>query len=305
VTDTVRTALIALDWGTTSARAYRIAGDGTVVEQRSAPLGILHVREGAFAPALHELLGDWTSIDAPRLACGMVGSRQGWIEAPYTPCPAELPALARAIVRAPGDEIAIVGGLAWRDEHGTPDVMRGEETQIAGLPDEALAGALVVQPGTHSKWTIVAHGTIAAFATYMTGELYAVLREHSILGRLMSPGAFDATAFARGVDAGLHAAPGALPHALFAARTLPLFGELSSSGAADYLSGLLIGSEIAHARAWADARGAAKLAWLVGEAALCARYEAALRQAGIATRHGPADASARGLWRLAGMAGMV
>jgi 2-dehydro-3-deoxygalactonokinase len=231
--------------------------------------------------------------------------RQGWLEAPYTQCPADLPTLARAMVHVAGDEIAIVGGLAWRDDHGTPDVMRGEETQIAGLPDDALAHALVVQPGTHSKWTVVASGAIAAFATYMTGELYAVLREHSILGRLMSPGASDAASFARGVDAGLRTQAGELPHALFAARTLPLFGELAPEGVADYLSGLLIGSEIAHARAWAAARGADGSPWLVGEPALCARYEAALRQAGLTARHGPADASARGLWRLARLVGMV
>jgi 2-dehydro-3-deoxygalactonokinase len=299
------TALIALDWGTTSARAYRVGSDGAVQDRRSAPLGILHVRDGAFAAALGALLGDWTTIDAPRLACGMVGSRQGWVEAPYTDCPADLAALARAIARTPGGEIAIVGGLAWRDERGTPDVMRGEETQIAGLPDDALAQALVIQPGTHSKWTVVTGGAITAFASYMTGELYAVLRDHSILGRLMTQEAFESAAFARGVDAGLRALAGELAHALFAARTLPLFGDLTPGGAADYLSGLLIGSEIAHARAWAAARGATGETWLVGDAALCARYDVALSQAGVAARRGPADASARGLWRLARLAGMA
>jgi len=299
------TALIAVDWGTTSARAYRIGHEGVVLEQRSAPLGILQVRDGAFAAGLRELLGDWATIDAPRLACGMIGSRQGWMEAPYTQCPADLLLLARAMVRVPGNEIAIVGGLAWRDEHGIPDVMRGEETQIAGLPDDALARSLVVQPGTHSKWTVVRDGAITAFATYMTGELYAVLRDHSILGRLMSPGAFDPAAFACGVDAGLRAQAGELPHALFATRTLALFGDLSSENASDYLSGLLIGSEIAHARAWAAARGAGSTPWLVGEPALCARYEAALMRAGVTARYGPADASARGLWRLARLAGMA
>ena len=299
------TALIALDWGTTSARAYRMGRDGAVQDRRSASLGILQVRDGAFAPALAALLGDWAGIDAPRLACGMIGSRQGWAEAPYTECPADLAAVARALVRSPGGEIAIVGGLAWRDAPATPDVMRGEETQIAGLPDDALDAALVVQPGTHSKWTVASGGAITAFATYMTGELYAVLREHSILGRLMAQGAFEPAAYARGVDAGLRARGGELPHALFAARTLPLFGDLTPSGAADYLSGLLIGSEIAHGRAWAAARSAPVVPWLVGDPALCMRYEAAFAHAGMATRAGPADASARGLWRFARLAGLV
>ena len=299
------TALIALDWGTTSARAYRVARDGAVLEQRAAPLGIQQVRDGAFAAALSALLADWDALDVPRIACGMIGSRQGWAEAPYTECPATLLALARALVRTPGGEVAIIGGLTCRDDAGVPDVMRGEETQIAGLADDALAGALVVQPGTHSKWTLVADGAVTAFATYMTGELYAVLREHSILGRLMASGGFEPAAFARGVDAGLRATPGALSHQLFAVRTLALFGELGPVATADYLSGLLIGSEIGHARAWAAARSGSGAVWLVGEPALCDRYAAALAQAGMSARAGPADASARGVWRLAKLAGLV
>ena len=126
MTAPTHTALIALDWGTTSARAYRIDADGAIRDRRSAPLGIQHVKDGAFAGALTTLLGDWASIDAPRLACGMIGSRQGWVEAPYTECPAALTALARAIRYTPGAEIGIVGGLTCRDELRTPDVMRGE-----------------------------------------------------------------------------------------------------------------------------------------------------------------------------------
>jgi len=297
------TALIAVDWGTSSARAYRIARDGAILGERVAPLGVRHVRDGAFAAVLTELLGDWSALDAPRLACGMIGSRQGWVEAPYTPCPAPLPVLARALMRTPGGELAIVGGLTCRDAHAVPDVMRGEETQIAGLPDDALADAVVVLPGTHSKWTVVTDGVIRGFATYVTGELYAVLREHSILGRLMGAGPFEAEAFDRGVDTGLAAPPGALPHQLFAARTLALFGELSATGAGDYLSGLLIGSEIAHGRA--SAQRAVARVWLVGEAALCERYERALTRAGIGARRGPEHAAAGGLWRLAKLAGLL
>jgi 2-dehydro-3-deoxygalactonokinase len=300
---TADTALVAIDWGTSSARAYRVARDGATVAQRGAPLGIQQVRDGAFAAALGELLGDWTTLDVPRLACGMIGSRQGWVEAPYTPCPAPLPVLARAMVRTKDGELAIVGGLSCRDAHDIPDVMRGEETQIAGLPDEALADALIVQPGTHSKWTFVKDAVIRGFATSMTGELYAVLRQHSILGRLIEEGPPDAAAFQRGVDAALGAPTGALPHQLFATRTLALFGEVTPAGAGDYLSGLLIGTEIAHARA--TAQDAITEVWLVGEATLCERYAAALTRAGIAARRGPEDAAARGLWRLAKLAGLL
>jgi len=300
------TALIALDWGTTSARAYRMRRDGALIDQRHAALGVQHVRPGEFAQALGALLGDWSALPVPRLACGMIGSRQGWIEAPYSRCPVALQALAAATVRTPEGEVAIVGGLTCVDDTGVPDVLRGEETQVAGLPDDALDAALVIQPGTHSKWTAVANHAIAGFSTYMTGELYAVLREHSILGRLLAKGLFDDAAFARGVDAGLQAPAGALPHQLFAARTLALFDALTPAGAGDYLSGLLIGHEIAHGRAWAARHAsAAASTWLVGDDALCDRYARALAQAGVATLRGPADAAARGLWRLARLSGMV
>src|SRR5687767_5677610 len=126
----MQTALIAIDWGTTAARAYRMDGDGQVLEQRAAPLGIAHIRDGRFAAALGALLGDWATDDAPRLACGMIGSRQGWVEAPYVACPASLAALAGGIVRM--ESLHIVPGLLARDARGVPDVLRGEETQLAG-----------------------------------------------------------------------------------------------------------------------------------------------------------------------------
>jgi len=289
------TALVAIDWGTTSARAYRLDAAGEVRDAREAPLGIQQVRDG-FAQALTALLGDWALDPAPRLACGMIGSRQGWIEAPYVDCPATPDALTRGIVRVADGALAIVPGLACRDRDGVPDVMRGEETQILG----AVAGdspALVVLPGTHSKWAIASRGTIETFSTYMTGEVYAVLRDHSILGRMAEgvTGAFAADAFARGVRAGLveNGSAGALLHRLFGARTLALRSDLAPQETGDYLSGLLIGSEVAAGRDWARGRGlAAASILLVGSRALCERYSAA-------------DAAARGLWRIAKAAAIV
>ena len=293
------TALIAIDWGTTSARAYCLDGGGEVIATRAAPLGVLQVKDGGFPDALAALLGDWHDVAAPRLACGMIGSRQGWREAPYVECPAPLATLAAGIVRVPGDALAIVPGARTRDANGIPDVMRGEETQLAGAIDEQEDRVLAVLPGTHCKWALVERGRIVDFATYMTGEMYNVLLQHSILGRLAQPA--DSTpgaAFTRGVIRGLGA--GGLSHDLFGARTLALMGELAPRDVPDWLSGLLIGREVRNARVWAQRQGCdGARVRLVGADAMQARYAAALTEAGIAVEFAPADSAARGLWRIA------
>ena len=195
-------------------------------------------------------------------------------------------------------------GLACLDDDGTPDVMRGEETQIVGALESNAAPALAVLPGTHSKWTIVRGGAIESFATYMTGEVYAVLRDHSILGRTEGgpPHAFASAAFARGVQRALtrRATVDSLLHQLFGARTLSLRADLAPEDTGDYLSGLLIGSEIAAGRNWAHTHGVSGASVvLLGSRALCTRYAAAMAVAGIATESGPDHAAARGLWRIA------
>ncbi|MEP7181279.1 MAG: 2-dehydro-3-deoxygalactonokinase [Betaproteobacteria bacterium] len=306
---TGKAALIAIDWGTTSARAYRLDGRGNVVGERSAPLGVQAIRDGAFAAALDALLGDWRDVRAPWLASGMIGSRQGWIDVPYVECPAELDGLALGLVRPPESDLRIVPGVICRDAAGVPDVMRGEEAQIAGAIEPGDGRVLLVLPGTHSKWARIEGGHLVSFTTYMTGELYAVLLAHSILGRLADAagaGAGDAPgpAFERGVARGL--GPGALAHDLFGARTLALTGELAPADVADWLSGLLIGREIRAARLWAFHAGhdAARVR-IVGADALVLRYERALGHADIATERGSPVAAARGLWRIARRAGLV
>jgi len=277
-----------------------------VLAVRAAPFGIQQVRAD-YPRALRELLGDWQGDSAPRLACGMIGSRQGWIEAPYVECPAPVGVLARRIVRTADGAVGIVPGLLCREADGTPDVMRGEETQVAGAVADDAPPTLAILPGTHSKWALVREGTIVAFATQMTGEAFAVLREHSILGRMMAaaPAGFAADAFARGVCRGLERS-GELLHLLFGVRTLALVDGLNADDAADYLSGMLIGSELAAGRAWGARHGAPFDApVLIGGPALCERYAAALREAGAAARTAPADAAARGLWRIALAAGIV
>jgi 2-dehydro-3-deoxygalactonokinase len=299
------TALIAIDWGTTSARAYCLGSDGQVVASRTVPLGVLQVQGGCFPEALATLLGDWHDVVAPRLACGMIGSRQGWCEAPYVECPAPLSMLAEGIVRAPGDALAIVPGVRTRDTNGLPDVMRGEETQLAGAVDEGEDRVLAVLPGTHCKWAIVEKGILVDFATFMTGEMYDVLLNHSILGRLAQPAEMAAgPAFTRGVSRGL--GPGGLSHDLFGARTLVLMGELAPREVPDWLSGVLIGREVRNARLWAQRQGCdGARVRLVGADELLARYAAAMTQAGIEVERASVDAAAVGLWRIAQHAAVI
>ena len=308
MTESRSTTLIAIDWGTTSARAYRLGSGGVIDETRSAPLGIGTLRDGHFAAALDTLLDDWRDDAAPRIACGMIGSRQGWIEAPYVECPADLACLGQGLARTPGDELAIVPGARCIGAAGVPDVMRGEETQLVGAIGLDEARVLAVLPGTHSKWAIVERGRLVEFATYMTGELYAILLSHSILGRMAAEvtgaTAGEGVAFARGVARG--AAGDGLAHAIFGARTLALTGDLAPKDVGDWLSGVLIGDEIRAAHGWAQEHGvdAAKVR-VIGDGALVARYVSALEEMGVDAEAGPPAAAALGLYRIAQLAGLL
>lgn len=303
---TPETALLAIDWGTTTARAYAVDAAGNIRDTRSGALGVQQV-SGDFPAALDALLGDWRTLAVPRIAAGMIGSRQGWVEAKYVECPADFEALGNDLATTPGGELAIVPGLLYRDSSGVPDVMRGEETQLAGAVHPGEESVLAVLPGTHSKWARVEHGRLMAFQTHMTGELYSVLLAHSILGRLAAPagaGHANGAAFTRGVERGLSA--GALSHLVFGARSLALTGALEADEVRDWLSGLLIGYEIRHAAAWAAGSGPAiSHVRVIGADVLVDRYADALQAAGIVAERGPADAAVRGLHRIARLARLV
>ncbi len=296
------TRLLGIDWGTSSLRVYRIGTAGRVLERRRGDAGILRIADGAFEEALRGLAGDW--IDAsdalPLVACGMITSRHGWVETPYLPCPAGLEELARELRfhrLSNGRSIAFVAGVRSVDAEGVPDFMRGEETQVLGALEDRGTATLLL-PGTHSKRVRVEAGRIRGFTTALTGELYGVLRRHSILGRGMEGDGFDRTAFELGVRRG---AAGDLPHLLFTVRSLGLAGALPPAALPSYLSGLLIGAELA---------GGPELPTdeeilLVGEPHLCDRYATALERLGHSARRGPEDAAARGLWRIARQAGLL
>jgi 2-dehydro-3-deoxygalactonokinase len=294
--------MVGVDWGTSRLRAALMDGDGAVLAEHAADDGILTVTDGGFAPVLQRALAALGAAPGlPIVLSGMITSRQGWHELPYAACPADADALARTLHRVdePGiGPLHFITGLAWTGPEGIPDVMRGEETQILGQ-DDLRPGEVVVLPGTHSKWVAVEGGRILRFRTFMTGELFAVLKAHSILGRLMMGGAEAPEAFARGLRLGL-GGQGLLGR-LFSARTLPLMGALPESGVADYLSGLLIGTELAEALA--AERPTAVV--VIGSDALARRYALALDLAGVAHRPGRVDAAVRGQWRVARAAGII
>jgi 2-dehydro-3-deoxygalactonokinase len=293
--------LIGLDWGTTSCRAYLIGTDGVVLQRVTDGPGILKVENGAFGVALDTMIGQWDAT-LPIVLSGMIGSRQGWKEAPYARCPAGADDIAEALARIEhgGRTIALMPGLSTENA-GMPDVMRGEETQIFGAL--ALSGhdeGLFLLPGTHSKWARVSGGRIASFRTFMTGEVFGALKDHTILGRLMTAGS-DADGFARGVREGAAVgSAGALLNRLFATRTDGLMDRLSGAALADYLSGLLIGAEVAEAT-----RQATGAVTIIASPALAQRYTDALALLGYQSALAPDDCVAAGHWRLARAAGLV
>ena len=297
-------ALIGVDWGTTALRGALLAADGTVLAEHAAPRGLLSIEPGTWAAAFEAEFGAWRAAHPaiPCLMAGMVGSRQGWAEAPYCPCPAGLDDLADRLLWLQPGRLAIVPGLSV--EHASaqdaghdapPDVMRGEETQVFGaLQGLGLSHATLVLPGSHSKWVTVQAGRITGFASHLTGECYALLRQHSILARTL-PGDdsdWQPAAFDRGVTQA--ARPGGLLHHLFGVRALALFDRQSPAEGASYLSGLLIGEEL---RAAAPAAGGHVV--LVGSPALTARYQRALAGCGVVAQTVAAEATWRGLAALA------
>ncbi|HEX2917827.1 MAG TPA: 2-dehydro-3-deoxygalactonokinase [Edaphobacter sp.] len=283
--------MIGVDWGTTNFRAYRFEDAGQVIERRFSAAGILNVKDGRFAETLHEKVGDWIAAgEMEVLLCGMVGSRQGWLEVDYLPCPVKLDDLAAGVVNIPYEEahVKLIPGVRGEDVSGVPEVMRGEETQVMGLTEKSLRGGLVCMPGTHTKWIELRDGTIESFQTCMTGDVFAALRKATILSKLMHAEApLDEQHFLSGIERS--AETGGVLHHLFGVRTLALMGELREEVAASYLSGLLIGHEV---RAMMPAGASVHI---VGAAQLSDLYRRAIESCGGEATIEEEDAAARGL----------
>jgi 2-dehydro-3-deoxygalactonokinase len=291
--------LLACDWGTTNLRAWTLDDTGGVVAEQDFPLGVSRLAPGEAGKRFEAEVGPALHAAAlPAILCGMVGSHRGWATAPYADCPAGLADLAKRLTLV-ADGVRIVPGLRCEGLAGAPDVMRGEETQLLGwlaqYPDRQTGRHLVCHPGTHAKWVLVEDGRIARFVTAMTGELFAVLRQHSLL-KSDAP-ADDDEAF----DAGLAAAGqgDALAARLFTARARVVGGKASAESTPSYVSGLRIGAEVAAVpRLLGEA---ATHVALLGDAALCDRYRRALERIGVAAEAFDGEAAAvAGLFALGG-----
>lgn len=288
---TAAPAFAAVDWGTTRLRAWLLDAGGAVLAAARGDDGLTSARDRGFAAVLEgHLAAMGAPAGLPVVMCGMVGARQGWLEAPYADVPAPLAAVLEGAVRVPGAgrDVRIVPGLAQRLADA-PDVMRGEETQLAGAGLEGRGRHVVCMPGTHSKWVVVEDGAVASFGTWPTGELFAVLAAHSILRHTLGepPAAVepDDPSFRHACESAL-AGGGDILSRLFAIRAAGLLQGLGPQQAAARLSGLLIGAEIASAgRRLGLGRGAVTL---VASGALGVLYGAALGLAGHAIR--PVDA---------------
>ena len=265
-------AYLALDWGTTHRRSFVMSAEGGVLTTLRQPRGVAVIAPGGFpaeAAALRAELGD-----LPMICAGMVGSTRGWIEAPYAPAPVGLADLAARLTQAPGADAAIVAGVSITRE-GRADVMRGEETLVLGAVAAGLSPpeALFCQPGTHAKWVRVAGGRIVDFATAMTGEVFALLRDHSLLRDMLGGHVADGPAFRQGVREG--AATRDLLGALFGVRAAVLLAKRPLAEATAHASGLLIGADVG-ARAIAQAG----VVQLVADEKLGALYAAAIDEVG-------------------------
>lgn len=263
---------IAVDWGTTNRRAYLVDCSGRSTNEFEDSKGVLTVPPGGFPVAVGEIrdrLGD-----KPLLFAGMIGSNRGWVEAPYVSCPAGIENLAKSL-KWPTEREAIVPGVSYSGG-GHADVMRGEEVQLLGAAAAQMieSEALVCHPGTHCKWAIVRHGRIQSFRTVMTGELFNLLKEHSVLSDLLAGEVEVGDAFRAGAREGM--VTEALPAELFSIRARVLLGQAKREDAASYASGLLIGTDV---RIGLALPAAAQIV-VMGRPGLTRLYAAAIVEAG-------------------------
>lgn len=291
-------AFLACDWGTTNLRAWRVGEDGAVLAARDFPLGVSKLAPGEAAERFRaEVRPALRAEGLPAILCGMIGSALGWRAVDYLPCPASLEDLCGGLADV-GEDVRIAPGLVGPGIAGAPDVMRGEETQVFGWlrrdPARRRGRQLICHPGTHAKWILIEDGRIVRFVTAMTGELFAVLGRHSLL-RNQAP-ADDEAAFDTGQDAAGDG--GALAARLFSARSRVTAGGAAAATTPSYLSGLLIGAEIAAVPALLEADTDGPVI-LLGDPALTGWYGRALARRGVAFEtHDGDEAALAGLTAL-------
>jgi 2-dehydro-3-deoxygalactonokinase len=287
-------AVLACDWGTTNLRTWTLDAGGQVLASRDFALGVARLQPGEAAARFQSEVRPALQAEAlPAVLCGMIGSNLGWTVAPYVDCPAGLDELARALVAPPAAQgwVRIAPGVRGEGLVGAGDVMRGEETQLFGWlalnPDRARGRQVVCHPGTHAKWMVVEDGRLTGFITAMTGELFAVLRQHSVLKNDAAPD--DPVAFAAGLAAAGDG--GALAARLFSARARVVGRGEPAESTPSYLSGLLIGAEAASVPRLLGVGPETRVA-VLGDAGLCARYGQALQAQGLACESFDGEAAA-------------
>lgn len=293
--------MVAVDWGSSSLRLAALGDGGQVLAERATAYGIKDTRAGQHQERLSELSACWPGASrVPWVLCGMVGSRNGWREVPYVPVSAGLRELSDAmlLINEGGRHFYFAPGLVTQAPEGA-DVMRGEETQLLGCMDE-IQGRVAVLPGTHSKWVCVDEShRVAAFKTFITGDLYVALKEKTVLGLDMgaasSEGRWSGVSFAQGVAEGFDCR--SLYTRLFNVRVRSLFEQSPRYQPAAFLSGLLIGHEL---RCGLDNfAGKQRKLLLVGSGALVRHYEEAALQLGLDVRLAAENTAFKGCYQLA------
>ena len=267
---------IAVDWGTSSFRAWAMSNAGEILDHTASDRGMGNLQPAAFEAALLDGVGDWIDGQTQVIACGMVGARQGWIEAPYAKVPTKpLPGgFIKPNTKDPRLNVHIIAGLS---QDKPADVMRGEETQIAGyIAQNPKFDGVLCLPGTHTKWVHISAGEVVSFQTCMTGEMFALLSSASVLRHSVSGDAWDKAAFDTGVSDSL-SHPEKLAARLFNLRAEGLLHDMQNATARARLSGLLIGAELAATRPYWLGQQVA----LIGADALSQAYAAALAPQGI------------------------
>ena len=269
---------LAVDWGTSRLRVWGVSDSGTVTFRKTSDAGMGHLDPDQFEPTLLEVVGDMLGAERmPVVVCGMAGSRQGWAEATYLAVPCDPPGIDSATTVQTTDPRLAVHILPGVKQTSPADVMRGEETQIAGfLALNPKFDGVICLPGTHTKWVHISAGEIVSFRTFMTGELFALLSEESVLRHTVGNDGWDTDAFAEAVSTAM-SNPSDLAARLFSIRAEGLLNDLHADAARARLSGLLIGAELAAARPYWLGQHVA----LIGDDALCKAYGEALGAQGL------------------------